>query len=196
MSAARASTEVRSAAVVQTAPSAIVSPPAACPCWYSGAGQPFPVDAITCSCPRCLTHLRLLAQSRRWNQDHTHQAASGKARARAFTREYQQQSGYASFVAFSARWWASQGLPPLSAEAVRVYLTPEHIREALGLVIEPAMQHRIYRAWCAWALYGVPWWRTHPDAAAALDQRLDQEAAGWCQAALLEVADREEAGRS
>ena len=67
------------------------------------------------------------AQCRQWNADHARQV----------------MAGHASWEAFSARWRAEQGLPPLSVEAVRRYLTLEHIRAGLGPPLPEALQATI-----------------------------------------------------
>jgi hypothetical protein len=121
-----------------------------------------------------------------WNVDHAHQVQAGKARAQQFTPAYQQQAGEASFAAFSARWRAEQGLAPLSAEAVRKYVSPEQIGH-VARVVPPELQQCIHRAWCAGALNGVDWWLYHPDWAAALEEQLDRAARGWAQHTLLDT---------
>ena len=70
-----------------------------------------------------------MLQCRGWNADPAHQIAAGRARAARFTHEYQSEAGHTAFAAFSARWRASQGLPPLSADDARKYVTPEMIRD-------------------------------------------------------------------
>ncbi len=95
---------------------------------------------------------------RAWNADRAHQAKAGQARAAQFTRDYQTAAGNASWSAFSARWRAGQGIAPLSAEAVRRYVTPEMIRGPLGAELCDALRQQIYEAWCAGQLVGVLAW--------------------------------------
>jgi hypothetical protein len=99
-------------------------------------------------------------QAQRWNADHQHQVLAGKARAQHFTHESQQAAAFSSWDAFSVRWRASQGLRPLSADAVRKYLTPEQIRGPLGLPLRPELQATIYRGWCAGDLWHVTAWQS------------------------------------
>jgi len=94
---------------------------------------------------------------RTWNADHAHQVYAGRARATGFTPEHQQRAGNAAWNAFSARFRAQQGLAPLSAEAARRYLSSADIRH-VGMALDPELQGRIYRAWCAGDLWGVPAW--------------------------------------
>jgi hypothetical protein len=127
------------------------------------AALPFPDEAArnegtpeqVCTFHRPL-YRRLQCQG--WNADHTHPVLAGRGRAQQFTRAYQQAAGHASWDAFSARWRALQGLGPLSAEAVRRYLTPDLIRGPLGLDLRPELQQTIYRAWCAGNLWHVTAW--------------------------------------
>jgi len=91
---------------------AVVSPPAACPGCVAEAGEPWPVGATTCHCARCLDRIRRVYRCVTWNADHAHRVAAG----------------HASWDAFSARWRASGGLPPLSTGAVRRYVTVDMIR--------------------------------------------------------------------
>jgi hypothetical protein len=120
----------------------IVDLPAYCPGCLAEAGQPFPVGATTCHCPRCMDRMRRVYQCARWNADHAHQVAAGRA----------------SWDAFSARWRASGGLPPLSADAARRYVTPEMVRGPLGTLLPEALRQTIHRAWCAGLLIGVEAW--------------------------------------
>jgi hypothetical protein len=124
------------------------------------AALPFPDAAEGSSEHCCAFHRRVLRQLQclGWNTDHDHQVLAGQARAQQFTPEYQQAAAFASWAAFSARWRASQGLGPLSAEAVRKYLTPEQIRGPLGLPLRPDLQATIYRAWRAGELRHVAAW--------------------------------------
>ncbi len=46
---------------------------------------------------------------------------------------------------------------PLSADAVRRYLTPRDIR-CLGMPLAPPLAETIYRAWCAGQLFPVSAW--------------------------------------
>jgi hypothetical protein len=129
-------------AVVAAQVAEIISPPSACSGSVATAGQPWPERTTARFCRRCQDRLRRVHQVRQWNADHAHQV----------------MAGHASFEAFSSRWRAGQGLAPLSAEAVRRYLNPEHIRSALGVVLPAALQETIYRAWCAGELVGVSAW--------------------------------------
>jgi hypothetical protein len=56
------------------------------------------------------------------------------------------------------RWRASAGLAPLSAAAVRKYVTPNIIRGALGLFLPTYLQATTHRAWCAGLLLPVTAW--------------------------------------
>jgi len=86
-------------------------------------------------------------QCARWNQDHAHQVAAG----------------HASWDAFSARWRASGGLPPLTADAARRYVTPNMLCGPLGTPLPEALRRTIHRAWCAGLLIGVEAWLSgHP----------------------------------
>ncbi len=116
-------------------------------------------------------------QCHRFNADHGHQVAAGKARASAFTRDHQAQAGHASFSAFSARWRAEQGLPPLCAADARRYVRPEMIRRT-GSPLDPGLQRRIYRAWCAGYLFGVLRWIYEPAWAAEVDAAIDRAERG------------------
>jgi hypothetical protein len=129
----------RSAAEAAKAITAIVDLPTHCPGCLAEAGQPFPVRATTRHYPRCLDRIRRVYQCSRWNQDHAHQVAAG----------------HAGCDAFSVRWRASGGLPPLSAEAARRYVTPEMIRGSLGTPLSEALRQTIYCAWCAGLLMAV-----------------------------------------
>jgi hypothetical protein len=92
-----------------------------------------------------------------WNATRTHQVAAGKARAAQMTQEERSAFRRAAFLAFSARFRAVQGLPPLSAAAAQRYLTPRDIRR-LGLALAPHLAETIYRAWCAGQLFPVSAW--------------------------------------
>jgi hypothetical protein len=81
-------------------------------------------------------------QVNRWNRDHDHQVVAGRA----------------SWTAFSARWRASCGLAPLSADAVRRYVTSDMIRGPAGVPLPPELQRVVYRSWCAGALEHVAAW--------------------------------------
>jgi hypothetical protein len=94
---------------------------------------------------------------RQWNAEHAHQVATGKARAAQMTHEERIAFGHATFDAFSARFRAVQGLPPLSTTAAQRYLTPEHIRR-LGMLLPPPLAETIYRAWCTGQLLPVSAW--------------------------------------
>ena len=83
---------------------------------------------------------------------------AGRARAGQFTHEYQVQAGHQSYSAFSARWRAWQGLPPLSAEAVQRYVTIEDIHGPLGKELPAVLRAEIYQAWCSGRLVGVATW--------------------------------------
>jgi len=91
----------------------------------------------------CPAHLRLwrVLQCRGWNADAEHQALAGRA----------------SWAAFSARWRAGQGLPPLSVEDARRYVSPDMIGH-LGMPLPSELRAAIHRAWCAGQLLGVPAW--------------------------------------
>ena len=133
-----------------------------CPFCVALAALPWPADgpegpAAIRLCPAHLTLWRQL-RCRGWNADPQHQVRAGQARARQFTPASQQQAGFASWDAFSARWRASGGLAPLSAAAVRKYVTPEMIRGVCGLALPPELQADIYRAWCAGELAHVVAW--------------------------------------
>jgi hypothetical protein len=96
-------------------------------------------------------------QCRMWNATRAHQVAAGKARAAQMTQEERSAFGHAAFSAFSARFRAVQGLPPLSAAAAARYLTPHDIRR-LGLPLAPPLAETIYCAWCAGQLFPVAAW--------------------------------------
>jgi len=121
---------------------ALVDPPAHCPGCLAERGEPWPAGATTRHRPRCLDRLRRAHQCATWNADHSHQVSAG----------------HASWDAFSARWRASTGLPPLSAEAVRRYVTPEQIRGPVGALLPAALRATIHRAWRAGLLVGVAAW--------------------------------------
>ena len=97
-------------------------------------------------------------QCLQWNGDHEHQRMAGQARARQFTRDYQVQAGCRSFSAYSARWRASQGLAPLSADAVVRHVTIEDIHGPLGKELPAVLRAEIYQAWCSGRLVGVDTW--------------------------------------
>jgi hypothetical protein len=97
------------------------------------------------------------AQCRNWNATRAHQVAAGKARAAQMTQEERSAFGHAAFSAFSARFRAVQGLPPLSTAAAQRYLTPRDIRR-LGLPLAPDLAETIHRAWCAGHLLPVSAW--------------------------------------
>jgi hypothetical protein len=97
------------------------------------------------------------AQCRTWNAMRAHQVAAGKARAAQMTQDERSAFGHAAFDAFSARFRAVQGLPPLSAAAARRYLAPGDIRR-LGMPIAPHLAETIYCAWCAGQLFPVSAW--------------------------------------
>ncbi len=100
------------------------------------------------------------AQCRTWNALRVHQVAAGRARAAQMTLEERRAFGHAAFSAFSARFRAVQGLPPLSAAAAQRYLTPHDVRR-LGLPlapITPPLAETIHRAWCAGQLLPVSAW--------------------------------------
>jgi hypothetical protein len=101
---------------------------------------------------------RRSAQCQQWNADASHQAMGGKARAAQFTSESQATAGHASFAAFSARWRAAQGAPPLFAEAVRRYVLPAMIRGPLGQPLSQELQETVWRAWCKGNPHGVEAW--------------------------------------
>jgi hypothetical protein len=121
---------------------AIVAPPAYCPGCLAAEGTSWPDGATSRHCAGCLATMRRVYRCKRWNADPAHQA----------------MAGHASFDAFSARWRASSGLAPLSAEAVRKYVTPDMIRGVLGLFLPAYFQQAIYRAWCAGQLLPVVAW--------------------------------------
>lgn len=116
--------------------------PMACPGCIAEAGQPWSDGATSQYCPRCLALMRRVYQCQRWNADPAHQSAAG----------------HASFTAFSARWRAGQGLPPLTVEAARRYVTPEHLRAMLGILLPSRLQETICRAWHAGMLLPVAAW--------------------------------------
>jgi hypothetical protein len=135
------STEVVGSAATATI-AAIADPPTYCPGCLAEAGLPFPERATTRHCPRCLDRIRRVYQCARWNKDHAHQVAAG----------------HASWDAFSARWRASSGLAPLSAEAAWRYVTPDLIRGPMGSLLPERLRLSIYRAWLAGYLVGVVAW--------------------------------------
>ncbi|HET9751314.1 MAG TPA: hypothetical protein VFP52_00065, partial [Myxococcales bacterium] len=128
-----------------------------CPFCVALAALPWPAEGTERLCAPHLTRWRQL-QCRGWNADPQHQVMAGQARARQFTPASQQQAGFASWDAFSARWRAAGGLAPLSADAVRKYVTPDLIRGVCGLSLAPELQADIYRAWCAGQLAHVVAW--------------------------------------
>jgi len=113
----------------------IVHPPAHCPGCLAEAGMTFPTGATTRHCPRCLDRIRRVYQCARWNHDHAHQVAAGHA-----------------------SWDAFSGLPPLSAKAVRRYVTPDMIRGPMGASLPEGLHLAIHRCWCAGQLLGVAAW--------------------------------------
>ena len=121
--------------------SAGTSPDPRCPFCVALAALPWPAEGTERLCAPHLSDWRRL-QCRGWNADLAHQ----------------QRAGMASWSAFSARWRASGGLCPLSAAAVRKYVTPEMIRGACGLLVSPERQQDIYRAWCAGVFAHVADW--------------------------------------
>jgi len=122
--------------------SALVDPPAHCPGCLAEAGLRWPDGATTRHCPRCRDRIRRVYQCARWNEDRAHQVAAGQA----------------NWDAFSARWRAGQGLPPLSVEAARRYVTAEMIRGPVGALLPEALRAVVHRAWCAGLLVGVSAW--------------------------------------
>src|SRR5262249_29993202 len=121
---------------------AMVSPPAHCPGCRAESGQPWPEGATSRTCPRCISRMRRVWQVQKWNADPAHQSVAG----------------HASWTAFSARWRASGGLAPLSAEAARRYVPPDMIRGPCSLFLPERLQATIYRAWCAGLLLHVTAW--------------------------------------
>src|SRR5579859_2172168 len=109
------------------------TPDPRCPFCVALAALPWPADGAGTMrlCAPHLTRWRQL-QCRGWNADPAHQ----------------QMAGMASWSAFSARWRAAGGLCPLSAAAVRKYVTPDLIRHPFR-PLSPELQQDIYRAWCA-----------------------------------------------
>jgi hypothetical protein len=101
---------------------------------------------------------RRVAQCRAWNADPAHQVLAGQARAAHFTPDFQARAGEASSAAFSARFRASHGSPPLSAEAVRRYLTSDEVRGPLGLSLPLPLRRIVFAAWCAGQLVGISHW--------------------------------------
>jgi hypothetical protein len=86
--------------------------------------------------------MRRVYQRKRWNADPAHQSLAG----------------HASFDACSARWRASSGLAPLSAEATKKYVTPDMIRGVIGLFLPTYLQAVVHRAWCAGMLLPITAW--------------------------------------
>jgi hypothetical protein len=68
---------------------------------------------------------------------------------------HQRIAGIASWMAFSARWRARQGLPLLHPMDVQ-YLTPQDFCNGLGQPLPPAEQRRLFRAYVEAALQGHP----------------------------------------
>jgi hypothetical protein len=95
-----------------------IDPDPCCPFCVALAALPWPDEKTPLNL--CATQLRLsrILHCRGWNAGPAHQLAAGRARARQFIREFQSAAGHAAFAAFSARWRVSEGLPPLSAEAL------------------------------------------------------------------------------
>lgn len=119
----------------------------ACPGCQAEAGDPWPDGATTRHCPCCLDRIRRVYQIQRWNADHAHQVRAGRA----------------SWSAFSARWRASSGLPPLADEHIRRYVTPMMIRGPLGIPLPARLQATVYRAWYAGILEpGEAWCADDP----------------------------------
>jgi hypothetical protein len=83
--------------------------------------------------------------------------------ARAFTLTYQSAAGLASFAAFSARFRADHGSPPLNGEWVRRYVAPDQIRGPLGAALPAPLQRIIFAGWCAGIPYGITYWLDDPD---------------------------------
>jgi hypothetical protein len=121
---------------------AIVKPPAYCPGCLAAAGGSWPEGATSRYCAGCIETMRRVYQCQRWNADPAHQALAG----------------HTSCDAFSARWRASSGLAPLSAAAVRTYVTPDLIRGALGLFLPAYLPQAVYHVWCAGLLLPVVAW--------------------------------------
>lgn len=104
--------------------------------------MPWPAGTTSRYCRGCLARARRVWRVKRWNADRAHQVLAGRA----------------SWAAFSARWRASVGLAPLSAEAVRRYVTPAMIRGPAGAFLPERLQVAIYRAWCAGQLVSLEAW--------------------------------------
>ncbi len=99
---------------------------------------------------------------RMWNADRAHQVAAGKARAKAFTSEYQSAAGSASFIAFSARMRAEHaGVQLFPQEAAR-YVQPADIRCPYG-PLPFVLQQCIHAAWAAGQGWGIDHWLAEPD---------------------------------
>jgi len=120
----------------------ILGASAHCPGCLAESGEQWLGGATTRHCPRCLDRIRRVYQCATWNAGHAYQVADG----------------HASWDAFSARWRASSGLPPLSTEAVRRHVTADMIRGPLGTLLPEALRAAIHRAWCAGLLVGVSAW--------------------------------------
>ena len=139
----------------------IVMLPSLCPgCWAMAGQTTWPEGTTSQYCAACVLRLRRSLQCQQWNAQTDHQRHAGQVRAQSFTSASQQIAGFASWAAFSARWRAEQGLPPLEASSVVRYVTPEMIRGPLGQPIGPALQQQVYAAWVAGHLYGVLEWLT------------------------------------
>src|SRR5690348_12962979 len=65
---------------------------------------------------------------------------------------HQRMAGIASWVAFSARWRAHQGLPLLDPMDVQ-YLTPQDFCNGLGQPLPATEQRRLFRAYVEAALH-------------------------------------------
>jgi hypothetical protein len=103
------------------------------------------------------------SRCRVWNADRAHQVAAGQARARAFTHAYQSAAGLASYAAFSARFRADHGSPPLNGDWVRRYVEPDQIRGPLGAALPLPLQEIIHAGWSAGIAYGIHYWLDDPD---------------------------------
>jgi hypothetical protein len=68
---------------------------------------------------------------------------------------HQRMAGIASWMAFSARWRARQGLPLLHPMDVQ-YLTPQDFCNGLGQPLPPTEQRRLFRAYVEAALQVSP----------------------------------------
>ncbi len=101
------------------------------------------------------------AQCCAWNADRQHQVMAGRARAHAFTRDYQSAAGHASFAAFSARMRAGNGSPQLFPEAAAKYVAPEQIGSYVG-PLPSELQQIIHAAWAAGNGWGIDHWLGEP----------------------------------